>query len=322
VLTGTADVSEGTNSTASTPLSAIGCYTYSESLAATSDTDALSTTAAGGANETFEVISTQQVTTSANQVAPNPRTTVSDSVGINGTDGHSGTLAWQLLGPVALPSSGGCSAVTGTQWSGAAVFASGSIAITGDQSGMTVPASGTTIGAPGCYSWAESLTGNNFLSTTTSAAGSANEVLQVQVLQPTLATTAESSVSAGAESAYDRIVVSGTDIAPGNLTGAPTSGSIAWALRGPVSLPSGGCSAVTGAEWTASPVAASGTLAVTANTTYDTPSTGNLSLDSCYSYTETLAATTDSAAYSVAAGEGLETVDVPAGASAGSSSGQ
>jgi uncharacterized repeat protein (TIGR01451 family) len=312
VLTGTAHVIEGTNSTASTPLSAIGCYTYTESLAATSDTDAVGTTAAGAANETFEVISTQQVTTSANQVAPNPRTTVADSVSISGTNGHSGTLAWQLLGPVSVPGSGGCSSVTGTQWSGAAVFASGSVAIAGDQSGMTVPTSGTTIGAPGCYSWAESLTGNNFLSTTTSPAGSANEVLQVQVLQPTLATTAQSSVSAGAESAYDRIVVSGTDIAPGNVTGAPTSGSVAWALRGPVSLPSGGCSAVTGAGWTASPVAASGTLAVTANATYDTPSTGNLSLDSCYAYTETLAATTDSAAYSVAAGEGLETVDVPA----------
>jgi hypothetical protein len=297
VLTGTAEVSEGTNSTGSTTLSAVGCYSYTESLAATTDTNALSTSAAGAANETFEVISTQQVTTSANQAAPNPRTTVSDSVSISGTNGYSGTLAWQLLGPLTVPGTG-CSAVTGTQWSGAAVFASGSVAITGDQSGMTVPASGLTIGAPGCYGWAESLTGNNFLSTTTSAAGSANEVLQVQVLQPTLATTAEPSVSGGAESAYDRIVVAGTDIAPGNSTGAPTSGSIAWALRGPVSLPSGGCSAVTGAEWSASPVAASGTIAVTANTTYNTPSTGNLDLDSCYSYTETLAATTDSAAYS------------------------
>jgi hypothetical protein len=311
VLTGTAQVSEGSNSTASAALSAIGCYSYTESLAATTDTDAVSTSAAGAASETFEVISTQLVTTSANQVAPNPRTTVSDSVSISGTDGHSGTLAWQLLGPVGAPG-GGCGAVTGTQWSGAAVFASGSIAITGDQSGMTVPPGGLTVGAPGCYSWAESLTGNNFLSTTTSAAGSTNEVLQVQVLQPNLATTAEPSVSGGAESAYDRIVVSGTDIAPGNATGAPTSGGIAWALRGPVSLPSGGCSAVTGTEWAASTVATSGALTATANTSYDTPSTANLTLDSCYSYTETLAPTTDSAAYSVAAGGASETVAIPA----------
>ncbi len=310
VASGTTNVSEGSNSTASTSLSAIGCYSYTESLAATTDTNAVSTSAAGAANETFEVISTQQVTTTANQLTPNPRATVSDSVSISGTDGHSGTLAWQLLGPVSVPG-GGCGALTSPQWTAAAVFASGTVAVTGDQSGLTVPSSGLTIGAPGCYSWAESLTGNNFLSTTTSPAGSANEVLQVQVLQPTLATTQAGSVSGGQESAHDTVVVSGTDVAPGNSTGAPTSGTVAWALHGPVALPSGGCSAVTGAQWTAAAIATSGTLTATANTTYNTPSTTNLALDSCYSYSETLAATTDSASYSVAAGAGSETLAVP-----------
>ena len=311
VNSGTAPVSEGSNSVGVTTLAAIGCYTYTNSLGATTDTDAVALSSPGPASETFEIISSQQITTFSNQTDPDPRTTVSDNVTISGTNGYSGTLDWQLLGPLNPVPAGGCGALTATAWTGASTFASGSVAIGGDVPGMTVPSGGVTAGAPGCYGWAEQLTGNHYLGTTSSPATSPNEAFQVLVLQPTVTSTLQPSVSAGAESAYDSIEVSGTDIQPGNSTGAPTSGTLTWELDGPVTTPSSGCAAVTSSDWTAAPVAASGTITLTGNASYNTPATNDLALDSCYSYTETVAATSDSATAGIAAGENAETVAVP-----------
>jgi hypothetical protein len=235
---------------------------------------------------------------------------VSDSITVAGTNGGSGTIAWQLLGPVSVPGSG-CSAVTGAEWTAAAVFTSGTKAITGDQNQLALPAGGVVLGAPGCYSWTDNVTGGTFPGSTALPAGSPGEVFQAQVLQPELVTTIQPAVVAGTETVDDSIVVSGTDISPSNSTGAPTSGTIDWVLYGPVSVPSGGCGNVTGTIWGTAPVAGSGTIPVTGNGTYDTPSSSALTLDSCYSYADDLAATTDSAAYDVAAGVVTETADVP-----------
>ncbi len=305
-------VVNGTNHTTPITLAAIGCYTYTDGLAATGDTLAVATSAPGVTAETFQLVSSQMMTTSANQATTNPRGAVSDSVTITGTGGFGGTVAWSLVGPVAPLPVGGCSAVTGPQWSSATTVHSGTQAISGDQTALTVPTSSVTIGAPGCYSWAETLTGPNFLGPTTVAAGTSGEIITVQTLQPTLTTTIDPSVSGGTESATDAIVVAGTDIAPGNSTGAPVSGSLAWSLLGPVTpVPAGGCSAVTGSQWSSAAQGASGTITVTGNSTYTTPPTA-LALGSCYSYTETLAATTDSAAATAQAGVVTETTEVPA----------
>jgi len=311
------------NQTQPVTLTAVGCYSYTDSLAASTngDTQAVATTLPGVAAETFVLLSSQQVTSTANQATPNPRTTVSDSVTVSGTSGFAGTLAWQLVGPVTPPTPDVCASVTAGQWTTAAVtpYAHGTQAITGDQSNLTVPTAGTTAGAPGCYSWVQTLTGSNFLGPTTVAAGtSPTEIFEVQTLQPTLTTTIDTAVTGGVERATDGVVVSGTDIAPGNTTGAPTSGSVTWILYGPVTpVPSGGCSAVTSLEWSGAAHAATGTITVTGNGSYSTapgvPAT-SLALGSCYSYADTLVATADSAAVSAAAGSTTETTQVPAAA--------
>ena len=188
------------------------------------------------------------MSTLTSATSPNPRSTVSDSITVAGTNGGSGSISWQLLGPVSVPGSG-CSAVTGADWTAAAVFASGTKTITGDQTGLTLPASGVVLGAPGCYSWADDVTGSTFPGATDLPAGSSGEVFQAQVLQPALVTTIHPAVSAGTETVDDSIVVSGTDISASNSTGAPTSGTIDWVLSGPVSVPSGGCGNVTNTAW-------------------------------------------------------------------------
>jgi uncharacterized repeat protein (TIGR01451 family) len=298
-----------------TSLTLGSCYSYADTLSATTDSAAV-TVAAGTATETTEVPAAAAVTTTANQSTPDPRTSVSDSVTITGTGGGAGSIAWSLIGPFTPVPSGGCSQVTGGEWAGTATYASGSRAFTADQTDLTVPTAGTTVGAPGCYTWSEVVSGSTFPGSTTLAAGDTtapdDEVFEVQALQPTLTTTINSSVAAGVESATDSITVAGTDIAPGNTTGAPTSGTINWSLYGPVAPVAGSCTAVT---WPGAAVA-SGAITIPVspstnpNTTYTTPSTV-LTLGNCYSYAETLVATTDSAAYVAPVGVVAETAQVP-----------
>jgi hypothetical protein len=312
--TGTNNVVNGTNTlTSSVTLTAAGCYSYTDSLAATGDTLDVATTSPGVGSETFLIVTGLTLSTLTNNAAPNPRATVTDAVTITGTDGLHGTVTWSLVGPV-TPIAGSCATVS---WTGAPVrHAAATQTITGDGT-VNVPTAGTPAGAPGCYSWIDTLTGPNYLGPTPvggGVAGDTGETFLVPVLQPTLTTTIDPVVTAGVESATDAIVVAGTDIAPGNSTGAPTSDSMTWTLLGPVTpVPSGGCGNVTAGEWNGASQAATGTISVTANTTYTTPSTA-LALGSCYSYTETLAATTDSYAATSSAGQSTETTAVPAAA--------
>ena len=178
------------------------------------------------------------VSTTANQFAPNP---AHHGVGLGdrqpGPVASAGPLAWQLVGPLPVPG-GGCSAVTGPQWAAATVFASGTKTITGDQSNLTVPAAGTTVGAPGCYSWAETVSGSTFPGTTTVAAGAPGEFFEVQTLQPTLSTTINPSVIGGVESATDSITVArdryrarGTPPADRPRARSPGSSTDRWPSR-------------------------------------------------------------------------------------------
>ena len=299
VATNTTAVVEGTNHTQPVTLTVAGCYTYTNRLAATVDTLGVPTTAPGDPAETFVLITTTGVTTTADQTDVAPRSVVTDSAAITGTLGYHGTLDWSLVGPVA-PAGLSC---TGLNWAGAPTVASGTTTVTGD--GVLDPASSARVGAPGCYSWADTLVGPNYLGPTTVPAGTTGELILVPVLQPTLATTISTQIVSGTESATDAVVVAGTNLGTGN--GAPASALVTWTLLGPVSLVAGACTAV---DWASAPTAASGTLTVTGNGTYTTPSVP-LALASCYSYTETLPATTDSAAATAPAGVAAETAQIP-----------
>ena len=102
------------------PLVLDSCYSYTETLAATTDSLA-ATSPAGGAHETVQVPPAPTVTTTANQTTVDPRTAVTDSVVITGTGGGTGTLAWSLVGPVA-PNGTSCA---GLDWTGAPAVSSG-----------------------------------------------------------------------------------------------------------------------------------------------------------------------------------------------------
>jgi hypothetical protein len=260
-----------------TALTAINCYSYTEDLAATTDSLA-ATSLAGIPAETVQLFDPPVVATTTSATLVFPNTSLSDSVALTQASGQAGSLAWTLVGPVA-PVNGSCAAVT---WTNAPTVPSGSGTVATTATTGTVTTGPVTVTTVGCYSWVDTVTGPAFLGQTLLPAGTANEVVQVQPFQPTLTTTATVTTAAnGSQSIVDNVTISGSGIGPG---GAPNS-ILTWTLYGPVAAIGGSCASV---NWTGAPVAATGTIAVTGDGKYTTPAT-TLTASGCYSFGEQLA---------------------------------
>ncbi len=295
-------------STPPTALTVVGCYSYTGSLAATTDS-LVATSAAGIPAETVQLFDPPVVATTTSATLVFPNTSLSDSVVLTQASGQAGTLAWSLVGPVA-PVNGSCAAVT---WTNAPTVPSGSgtVATTGDGTVTTGPVTITTVG---CYSWVDTVTGPAFLGQTLLPAGTTNEVVHVQPFQPTLTTNATVTTAAnGTQSIVDNITITGSGIGVGS-GGAPNS-VLTWTLYGPVAAIGGSCAAV---NWTGVPVAATGTIAVTGDGKYTTPAT-TLTASGCYSFGEQLAgsalADPVTSPAGIAAETALVTIPPPAGTS-------
>ncbi|MEO7016073.1 MAG: hypothetical protein ABI067_05965 [Leifsonia sp.] len=232
--------------------------------------------------------------------ASHPNVDLSDAVTVSGTGGQAGTIAWSLVGPVA-PVSGSCDTVT---WTGAATLATGSTAVTGDSTVTTGPVTPT---AAGCYSWTDSLsstTPGGFPSPVTAAAGASHETALVSLYQPTIVTTATTTVSGHQTTFTDHVTVSGSGIGLGG--GSPASSDLTWTLVGPVAAVNGKCTSV---NWAGATQQATGTISVSSDGTYATSGT-QISAAGCYTFFESLAATTDSEAATTLPGDPAETVQL------------
>lgn len=107
-------------------------------------------------------------------------------------------MAWALVGPVA-PRGSTCS---GLEWSGAGTAGSGSEPVTTDATFTTGPVALT---AAGCYAWTDVLSGT-FPGVVTIPPGSAGEVTQISLHQPSLVTQAAvTSGNGGSQSLGDSI---------------------------------------------------------------------------------------------------------------------
>jgi hypothetical protein len=233
-------------------------------------------------------------------VESQPNVDLTDAVTVAGTGGQPGSLTWNLVGPVA-PVGGTCAAVT---WTGAAVFASGTTAVPGDGTVTTGPATPT---AAGCYGWTDSLsstTSGAFPSPVVASAGVVNEVTLVSLYQPMIVTASTAAAVSGGTDFSDAVTVSDSGI--GVSPASPPSAELTWTLIGPIAAIHGKCTAV---AWSAAPQVATGTITVTGDGTYSTPTTG-ISKQGCYTFFESLAATPDSAKAFTLPGDPLETVQL------------
>jgi hypothetical protein len=229
-----------------------------------------------------------------------PNVNLSDEVTVTGTGGQPGAVSWSLVGPV-TPIAGSCTAVN---WTGAPVLGTGTTATSGDGTVTTGPVTPT---AAGCYSWTDSLSSTTvgaFPSPVIGAAGATNEVSLVTLYTPTIATTSNATANSGATNFTDRVTVAGSGI---GLTGAsPATAELTWTLLGPVAAVHGKC---TNVNWSGATQQATGHISITGDGTYATPAT-TIQAQGCYTFIESLAASTDSHAATTPPGIAAETVQL------------
>ena len=243
---------------------------------------------------------TPTLTSQTSLPTSDPNVSLSDAVTISGTGGQPGTVNWSLVGPVA-PVAGSCAAAT---WTGAATYDSGTTASAGDGTVTTGPVTPT---AAGCYSWTDSLsstTAGAFPSPVTAAAGASNEVSLVSLYQPSIVTDSTATVSGGTTSFADSVSVTGSGV--GVNPGSPATTELTWTLVGPVPAIHGKCTTV---NWSGAPQQATGTIPVAGDNTYTTPDT-TISAGGCYTFFESLAATTDGVGAATLPGDPAETVQL------------
>ena len=256
-----------TQSTASTELTAHGCYAYEVEIKGPGFQTA--TSPAGSANELVLVHpSGPTVETTVSAASVLPETAVTDSVKVAGTEGFGGTVTWKLLGPVA-PQGGSCDAV---DWSGAATVAEGSFPTAGNTTQATAP---TTLADHGCYGYEVTLAGAH-LTTVTSPVGTSGEVVLVHPATPAIATQASSASVLPGAAVTDAITVTGTEGFAGSLT---------WRLAGPVAPAADG--SCVGLDWSTAATVAAGELALAGDLAESTPPTA-LTEHGCYGYEEVL----------------------------------
>jgi uncharacterized repeat protein (TIGR01451 family) len=210
------------------------------------------------------------VSTTASGPSVTPGDPFSDAVDVANTGGASGSLAWQLVGPVTPDSNGTCDSA---DWTGAATADSGTIPVAGDGTYTTTTSDPT---AAGCYGYVETLTGSAWSAPVTIDAGTPGETVLVK--PATLSTTASAARMLPGDKVTDSIALAGTGSSPG-------SGTISWRLLGPVAPAADGtCTAL---DWSGAPTDDSGTIPISGDGTYTTGGSAPTGTG-CYSYVDSL----------------------------------
>ncbi len=143
---------DGTSSTPTVTPAAVGWYTWVQRLPGNTDTTAV-TTPCGLPEETTRVVPrTPSIATTVSEQRSLVGRSLHDVVRIIGlAPSDRTTLTWRLHGPLAPRSGTSC---VGLGWSRAAVAASGTMPVTGSG---TVRTPAVRVGAPGCYTYSQSL---------------------------------------------------------------------------------------------------------------------------------------------------------------------
>ncbi|MHB8318154.1 MAG: MSCRAMM family protein [Acidimicrobiales bacterium] len=135
--------------TAPNAVTEAGCYSWASAIAPSATQTGFSSPP-GQPTETVKLVPT--ITTSISATSTSTPATLADHITAIGFGSNTNaTLTWQILGPVTPNANGSC---TGVNWSGAPVFATGTLNITGSGN-YTTPAS-PVIQANGCYTYADS----------------------------------------------------------------------------------------------------------------------------------------------------------------------
>jgi hypothetical protein len=260
---GITSAKNGTSITLPTPkIQVAGCYAYSGGLS--SETGAFAPVSAPPGPTEAEYFA-PTISTTAQSSGPAVGSTMSDAITVTGLPASGGSVAWDVLGPVAAPK-GSCADVS---WTGAPLFTHG---VTSVKDGTAVTLPTPKIQVAGCYAYAEVLSSPAGAFAPVSAPPGPTEA---EYLAPTISTTAQSSGPAVGSTMSDAITV----------TGLPASGgSVAWDVLGPVAAPKGSCADV---SWTGAPLFTHGVTSAKDGTAVTLP-TPKIQVAGCYAYAEVL----------------------------------
>ncbi len=261
---------DGTGTTPTDAPEEEGCYGYEVTI--TGEHLETFVSPVGTPGETVLVHAAKPtLATSVSAASILPGATVSDSISFAGLEGFEGAVDWRLAGPVAPAADGTC---TGLDWSGAKTVDKGEIEALAPG---TVATATDKLSEEGCYGYQATLAGEHLV-TTVSPLGAAGETVLVHAAKPTLATTASPGTAKAGAEASDTVTVAGT---------AGFAATLHWQLYGPLPAVGGSCAAL---NWTGAPLAAQGSLPVSADGQLKTPGTV-LSAAGCYGYAEALEGT-------------------------------
>ena len=255
----------GTTSTgvATAPVVTVaGCYGYKDVLSSPGGYF-LPITAGPSAVEARYFAPT--ISTQASASGGTVGSTMSDAITVTGLPASGGSVAWDVLGPVAAPN-GSCADVS---WTGAPLFTRG---ITSAKNGTSITLPTPKIQVAGCYAYSGGLSSETGAFAPVSAPPGPTEA---EYFAPTISTTAQSSGPAVGSTMSDAITV----------TGLPASGgSVAWDVLGPVAAPKGSCADV---SWTGAPLFTHGVTSAKDGTAVTLP-TPKIQVAGCYAYAEVL----------------------------------
>ena len=256
---------DGTTSTgaATAPVVTVaGCYGYKDVLSSPGGYF-LPITAGPSAVEAEYLAPT--ISTQASSSGPAVGSTMSDAITVAGLPASGGSVAWDVLGPVAAPN-GSCADVS---WTGAPLFARG---ITSAKNGTSITLPTPKIQVAGCYGYSEVLSSLAGAFAPVSAPPGPTEA---EYLAPTISTTAQSSGPAVGSTMSDAITAAGLPA---------SGGSVAWDVLGPVAAPKGSCADV---SWTGAPLFTHGVTSAKNGTAVTLP-TPKIQVAGCYAYAEVL----------------------------------
>lgn len=285
-ITGPGDVR-----TPSRSVTAVGCYTFSESIAATNSSEAAASTPGEAAETTLVAPNLPVVHTTASAQKVVIGGYLTDTVEISRTHGQPVTVNWNLLGPIPASPTTGCA---GLDWSNAPQFANGTFTAPGDG---TYKTAASRVGKAGCYTYTESLPATPATAPVTTLPGIPEETTLVTLHQPAFITQVSALNVLLAGTVYDTVHVSGL------ADGEPIR--VDWVLYGPVAPRGFSCA---NANWTGKlPIAAKGSFVATANGTYKTRPV-RVHQVGCFTYAESSAQTSTNEAANSKPGQPAETV--------------
>jgi hypothetical protein len=294
---GNVDVTaDGTVTTGPVVVSAVGCYTWTDTL--TSDPGDFPYQATVPPGEPGETTQVHQFTPSVRTVAAHSVTagveSVTDTDSISGipSGAPANTLTWTLYGPV--KPTGATSCPTSATPYLAVVDKSGTMPVTGNGN-ETTPSE--ALGGPGCYSFGADLPATATSQEADLPPGTPSETVQLAV--PTIVTKTSAATIPAFSSASDDITLSGLGTGSGTLT---------WSLVGPVAAGTQGCS---GLNWSGAATVKTGTATITdGSPTSVTAGPVQLTALGCYSWVATLTGSTFPSGVTSAAGTAGEVTQV------------